>query len=165
MIGHRVPMTNTTLCILIQGEPPRRVLLGLKKEGFVAGKYTGFGGKVEEGGPVEAAALRELEEERGVSVLQENLRHMGRMEFLFPATPDWSQSVHVFVAISWMGEPEESREMLPVWFSVDDLPLEHMWQDAAHWLPRILSGERIRGRFTFRADNETIEALEIGAWV
>jgi 8-oxo-dGTP pyrophosphatase MutT (NUDIX family) len=164
VIGHHESIRDATLCILVQGEPPQRVLLGLKKAGFGAGKYAGFGGKVEAGESVEAAALRELEEEAGVRISRENLRHMGRLEFLFPAEPDWSQNVYVFVATSWTGEPTESREMLPVWFSVDDLPFDHMWQDNAHWLPRILLGERTRGRFTFGADNETIETLEIGAW-
>lgn len=46
---------------------PWRILLGLKKRGFGAGKWNGFGGKVEKGETIEAAALRELEEESGLS--------------------------------------------------------------------------------------------------
>lgn len=34
-----------------------RVLLGMKKRGFGMGKYNGFGGKVEPGESIEAAAL------------------------------------------------------------------------------------------------------------
>jgi hypothetical protein len=39
-----------------------------------------------------------------------------------------------------------------------------MWQDGAHWLPRILAGELIQARFVFQADNETIRELEIQPW-
>ncbi len=44
-----------TLYFVLQ---PGRVLLGLKKRGFGAGKYNGFGGKVEAGESIVAAALR-----------------------------------------------------------------------------------------------------------
>lgn len=154
-------MTETTLCFLFQGNPPERVLLGFKKIGFGAGKYTGFGGKVQPGETPSAAAIRELEEETGVQVREEELRPMGQFAFLFPAQPSWSQLVHVFVAESWEGTPKESREMMPAWFSIDEIPVKRMWEDGAHWLPHILAGERIQAHFTFGADNETIADMEI----
>ncbi len=157
-------MTEATLCILLREEPPRQVLLGLKKAGFGAGKYGGFGGKVEDGETVEDAALRELEEETGVRVLPEHLGYVARLEFLFPARPSWNHHVHVFLATCWLGEPQESREMSPEWFRVDDLPFDDMWQDGRHWLPSILAGERIWGRFTFRGDNETIQNMQLLEW-
>jgi hypothetical protein len=39
-----------------------------------------------------------------------------------------------------------------------------MWQDNAHWLPRVLAGERVRAVYTYGEDNETIERLEIQPW-
>jgi len=42
-------MKDRTLCFLMRGNPPSEVLLGFKKTGFGAGKYTGVGGKVEAG--------------------------------------------------------------------------------------------------------------------
>lgn len=164
MSDQAVPVTEATLCILVREEPPRQILLGLKKKGFGAGKYGGFGGKVEEGEAVETAAIRELEEETGLRVLPELLRYVARLEFLFPARPNWNHHVHVFLLASWLGEPEESGEMRPEWFAVDDLPFNGMWQDGRHWLPRILSGERILGRFTFREDNETIDSMNVREW-
>jgi 8-oxo-dGTP diphosphatase len=156
-------MTETTLCLLIQGNPPQRVLLGFKKVGFGAGKYTGFGGKVRPGETPSAAAIRELEEETGLQVRGAELQPMGQFSFLFPSRPRWSQLVHVFVAHSWEGTLKESREMIPTWFSVDEIPLERMWEDGAHWLPHILAGEPIQAHFTFGADNETIVDMEIRA--
>lgn len=159
-----VPLTEATLCILVCEQPAKQVLLGLKKAGFGAGKYGGFGGKIEEGESVETAALRELEEETGLRVLPERLSYVARLEFLFPARPNWNHHVHVFLVTSWLGEPQETREMSPEWFSVDDLPFEAMWKDGRHWLPRILAGDRIWGRFTFRADNEAIETMQVRDW-
>jgi 8-oxo-dGTP pyrophosphatase MutT (NUDIX family) len=157
-------MIDATLCFLVQGNPPERVLLGLKKAGFGAGKYGGFGGKVEANETVTMAAVRELEEEVGIKILERDLQRMGHLTFLFPANPAWSQVVHVFLVTTWDGNPAESPEMKPAWFTVDDIPFDRMWQDGPHWLPHILGGKRIRARFTFKEDNETIAEMEIETW-
>ncbi len=44
-----------TLVFLVDDD---RVLLGMKKRGFGAGKWNGFGGKVEPGETIEEAAIR-----------------------------------------------------------------------------------------------------------
>lgn len=152
----RTTMKDRTLCFLVRGTPAEEVLLGFKKNGFGAGKYAGIGGKVEANETVVSAAVRELEEEIGVRVAEHDLQLMGHLTFLFPSKPEWSQVVHVFQAEAWEGNPAESVEMKPVWFSVYHLPFEQMWQDAPHWLPNILSGEHIRMRFVFGDDNETV---------
>ena len=157
-------MKDATLCFPIRGNPANEVLLGFKKIGFGAGKYNGPGGKVEAGETVATAAIRELEEETGIKICKKDLQQMGHLTFLFPAKPSWNQVVYVFVVTTWEGTPTESTEMKPAWFKVDDIPFERMWKDGAHWLPRILAGERIRAMFTFREDNETIKEIEIETW-
>ena len=69
--------------------------------------------------------------------------------------------MHVFLVTRWDGPAVESREVRPRSFAVGDIPYDQMWQDSAHWLPRVLAGERVRARFTFGEDNETIEWLEM----
>jgi 8-oxo-dGTP pyrophosphatase MutT (NUDIX family) len=157
-------MRKATLCFLVQGSPPKDVLLGLKKAGFGAGKFNGFGGKVERSETVAMAAVRELQEEAGVQVSPEDLKEVAHLTFYFPASPSWDQAVHVFLATEWQGSPSESQEMMPAWFAVDDLPFDQMWQDDPHWLPRILAGERVRACFTFQEDNETLDQLEMAPW-
>ena len=154
-------MRDATLVFLIKGEPPSEILLGLKKAGFAQGKLNGFGGKVENGETIERAAVRELREETGVLVSEQDLRRMAHLTFVFPAKPGWDQVVHVFLARQWEGEPAESAEMRPAWYRVSEIPFETMWQDDPHWLPLILRGKRIRARFTFQADNETVAQVEI----
>ena len=157
-------LREATLCLLVRGNPPGHVLLGYKKEGFGAGKITAFGGKVEPGETPVAAAVRELEEETGITVALEDLLAVGQLCFLFPSRPAWSQLVHVFLSTGWMGVPQEGREMRPAWYAVDRLPYEQMWQDSLYWLPRFIAGERIRGRFVFDRDNETVVDVTIDAW-
>jgi 8-oxo-dGTP diphosphatase len=157
-------LKETTLCLLMKGNPPEHVLLGLKKEGFGAGKITGFGGKVEPGETPAAAAIRELEEETGIKVTPDDLQAVGQLHFMFPELPAWSQLVHVFLSREWVGIPREGREMRPVWFAVDRIPFEQMWHDGYYWLPRFLDGERIRGRFVFGADNETVAEACLETW-
>lgn len=157
-------MSDRTLCFLIRENPDHEVLLGLKKVGFGAGKYAGFGGKVEFGETIEAATVRELEEETGVKVSTNNLYPGGHLTFLFPFKPEWSQIVHVFWAKVWQGVPQESAEMNPVWCRLDEIPFESMWQDAAYWLPLVLQGKRIKARFVYKDDNETVGEAKIEDW-
>ena len=157
-------MQDGTLCFLVRGSPPEQVLLGYKKVGFGAGKVDGFGGKIEPDESVGAAAMRELEEECGVRIREDAMRAVARLDFRFPYHPAWSQIVYAFVATSWDGEPVETDEMVPRWFAVADIPYGRMWQDTPFWLPRVLAGECLRGRFVFASDNESVEQAEVLEW-
>jgi 8-oxo-dGTP pyrophosphatase MutT (NUDIX family) len=157
-------MVNATLCLLVRGNPPQEVLLGMKKTRFGAGKYNGFGGKVEPGETIAQAAVRELAEEAGVTVTAADLHPVGHLTFLFPHRREWEQVVHVFCAYAWQGRPAESEEMAPLWFQVNEIPYDQMWDDDRHWLPHVLAGERIQATFVYQADNETVERFEIAGW-
>jgi 8-oxo-dGTP pyrophosphatase MutT (NUDIX family) len=154
-------LRQSTLCLLLDPTIPTRLLLGYKKAGFGQGKFTGFGGKLEPGETVEAAAQREMLEESGIRVRPADFRLAGRLHFYFPARPDWSQQVTVYLVTAWQGEPQESDEMRPQWFSLDRIPYPAMWQDSRHWLPPILDGRRIRAEFVFQEDNESIQSVTV----
>jgi mutator protein MutT len=154
-------MRDATLVFLIRGNPVGEILLGYKKAGFAQGKLNGFGGKVEPGETIERATVRELEEEAGIRVAERDLARMAHLTFEFPSMPDWDQIVHVFLARRWEGEPVESREMKPAWYKVSEIPFSQMWQDDPHWLPRVLAGKRVRARFVFGSDNETVVAAQV----
>lgn len=158
-------LKQLTLCFPLHGQPVRQVLIGYKKAGFGAGKFAGFGGKVERGETIAQAAARELTEECGLTIAADHLDYAADLTFLFPASPAWNEQVHVFLARRWQGQPIETDEMRPAWHSPAALPFEQMWQDNRLWLPQVLAGQRLQGRFIFAADNETVEQFTLAALV
>jgi 8-oxo-dGTP pyrophosphatase MutT (NUDIX family) len=153
-------MRQATLC-LVAGKD--RILLGMKKRGFGSGKYNGFGGKPKKGESLEQAASRELVEEVGIRAGK--MRKVAELAFLFPHVPaekKWDQTMHVFLVEEWEGKPEESGEMKPEWFPFEKIPFGRMWQDDRHWLPLVLKGKKVKGRFVFAEDCESIESMELG---
>ena len=141
-----------TLCVIHE---PGRVLLGLKKRGFGAGRWNGFGGKVHEGETIEDAARREVMEEAGVSVPV--LEKMGVIDFEFVGDPV-ALEVHVFRAHEFTGEPRESDEMKPQWFPVGAVPFHAMWPDDLHWFPFLLSGKKFKAQFLFQGNDTILES-------
>lgn len=142
------------ICFLMRGN---EVLLGKKKEGFGKGNWVGIGGKIESGETIEQGLVRELQEEIGVVPM--NFKKIAVIDFYFPHVPDesWNQQVHAFSADSWEGEPVETEEILPRWFSRDALPFEGMWADAQHWLPAALGGRELSADFLF---DDTFKILD-----
>ena len=143
---------------LVQVLDGTRVLLGMKKRGFGAGKLNGFGGKVEPSDEsVPAAAARELAEESGLHAPAGALEFRGVLLFAYRGAPKLMR-VHLYVVRlrDCSGEPTESEEMAPRWFASSAIPYEQMWADDEHWLARVLDGESFEGRFTFAADQATI---------
>jgi 8-oxo-dGTP diphosphatase len=136
----------------------RQVLLGRKKKGLGLGNIVGLGGKLEPGESAVDAAVREVEEESGLTVTQDALTAMGVLTYLFPHKPAWSQRSNVFVTDRFSGVPRESDELNPVWFTIADLPVDEMWDDARHWLPGVLAGIPVRATFTFGEDLATVVA-------
>src|SRR3569623_1987984 len=132
-----------TLCLVTKDN---RVLLGMKKRGFGAGRWNGFGGKVQEGETIEEAAVREMKEESSVSVT--NLTEVGVLLFTFEGDPQVLE-VHIFKTDALGGEPEESEEMRPQWFDFEKVPYDDMWPDDRFWLPQVLAGREVRGAFSF----------------
>jgi 8-oxo-dGTP diphosphatase len=158
-----VPLISTCLCLLLRtrGDGIREVLLGYKKTGFGKGKIVAPGGHVEHGESAVAAAAREVKEETGIRVAQDALTEGAKLTFLFPERPSWDMDVAIFTSADWSGEATESDEIRPQWFPVTALPLDRMWDDGKHWLPRVLAGERLRATFSYAPDNETVAAATI----
>jgi 8-oxo-dGTP diphosphatase len=156
-------LTATCLCLLTRtgADGTREVLLGHKKTGLGTGKVVALGGHVEPGEAAAEAAAREVKEESGLCVTPGSLTWVAHITFLFPARPAWDMTVEIFTTPDWSGEPAESDEIRPQWFPVGALPFGRMWQDAPHWLPRVLAGERLTATFSYAGDNEAIAAQSI----
>ena len=151
---HKTTKKLLTLCIIHQH---RNVLLGMKKRGFGAGRWNGFGGKVAPGESIEEAAKREVKEEAGIDVV--GLQKTGIIEFEFQGNPEILE-VHVFKTDTFEGEPSESEEMRPEWFHVDEMPFGDMWPDDKHWMPLFFGGKKFKGKFLF-GESDTILTMHI----
>lgn len=127
-----------------------KILLGFKKRGFGEGRWNGFGGKVEKGETIEAAMKREVLEESGIKALK--YQKLGVINFHF-ADKDLQPEVHIFVITKYDGEPKESEEMKPRWFSFDKIPYDQMWPADGKWLPAFLAGKKFSGDIYFENNN------------
>lgn len=131
------------------------ILLIEKKRGHGAGKVNGPGGKIDPGETPLECAVRETEEELLVSV--KNARKVGELWFRMSDCPDII--CHVFLASDFIGTPTETEEAVPLWASLGAIPYDRMWEDDRHWLPLVLEGQSILGKFVF--DGETMIWKEI----
>ncbi len=140
-----------TLCLL---HTDTHVLLGMKKRGFGAGRWNGFGGKVEAGETIEEGARREMREEAGIEI--PILEKAGLMDFEFQGNPEILE-VHIFRARGHVGEPTESEEMLPKWFHQDEIPFSEMWPDDPHWIPLFFAEKKFQGKILFGEGDSILE--------
>src|SRR3989344_2534249 len=154
VIGHKDMKKLLTLCIIHQHP---KVLLGMKKRGFGAGRWNGFGGKVSSAETIEDAAKREVKEEAGIQV--KNLNKVGIIEFEFQDNPEILE-VHIFKSNNFSGEPIESEEMKPQWFHIDEIPFTSMWPDDKYWFPLFLQDKKFRGKFLFD-DSDKILSMNL----
>lgn len=125
-----------------------KVLLIRKKRGLGAGKINGPGGKLDPGETAQQCAHREVFEELCIRISSSN--NVGRLRFQF--ADDYSIDVQVFIATEFEGTPTETLEAAPLWFEPRQIPYNEMWADDRIWLPRVLSGEHVDGRFIFDGD-------------
>ncbi len=144
-------------CTLVFLRDKDRILLAMKKKGFGEGKFNGVGGKQEPNEDIEQTAIRESQEELGIT--PKKLKHMGILNFYFPHKPEWDQQVWVYFTENWDGEPTESEEMAPKWFHIEKIPYDDMWSDDIHWLPRVLKDESIEADFMFDEENNLLDMI------
>ncbi len=141
-----------TLCLVRKND---QVLLGVKKRGLGAGRWTGLGGKVEPGESIEEAIKREIFEESGITVLQ--VVKQGVLEFKFLGDPA-DYEIHVFSARDFKGEPAETNEIGPIaWFNISEIPYDKMWPDNRHWFQPLIAGKNLRGRFILGENDKIMD--------
>lgn len=139
------PTERATLCFVIRGG---EILLILKKRGLGAGKINAPGGRIEPGESALAAAIRETQEELGVTPLGVDER--GELHFQF--ADGYALHCTVFVASDCLGEAIETDEAVPRWTPLNAIPYHEMWADDIHWLPGVIAGKKFRAFFHFDGD-------------
>jgi len=147
------PRERANLCFVVRGD---EVLLIHKKRGLGAGKINGPGGRLEPGETAAEAAVREVQEELGVTPRHPQQR--GELHFQF--ADGYALHCTVFVADGCDGEPFETDEAIPLWVRHDEIPFDRMWADDAHWLPGVLEGRSFKGFFEFDNDRMLAHRVE-----
>ena len=142
-------LRKVSLCFIEQGE---EILLAMKKRGFGAGLWNGYGGKQKPGESIEETAMRETNEEIGVRI--NKMEHVATINFFF----DEEQKVCVYMIRDYSGKPVESEEMKPEWFDKKNIPYDKMWPDDKYWLPKVLEGKKLNATFVFGKGNIVKEA-------
>ena len=147
------PKEEGTLCFVIQDG---QILLIEKKRGLGAGKVNGPGGRIEKGETSEQGAIRETQEEVGITPT--GVQWAGELRFQF--RDGYSLHCTVYRASGWEGELMETAEAKPFWVRTDQIPYDRMWADDEQWMPRLLSGEKFRGWFEFDGDRMEWSKME-----
>ncbi len=127
-----------------------------KKRGLGAGKINGVGGRLEDGESPLEGILRETREELGITLIDP----INRGELHFQFLDGYSLFCTVFVASRFDGTPIETDEAEPLWFEIQELPFDEMWEDDKLWLPQALAGISFRGFFVFDGERMVSERLE-----
>ena len=146
-------MQRTTLVYLFNQK--WQILLAMKKRGFWAGKWNGFGGKPHWTETPAETSVRELLEESWISISADALSQKWLLHFIFDTKPEWSQDVHVFRA-SYDGEFTETEEMLPKWRDIDEIPYQDAWEDDPFWMPLLIKDQNFEMTFHFDDDGKML---------
>jgi len=148
------PREKGTLCFIIENG---KILLIEKKRGLGAGKVNGPGGRIEVGETAEQGAIRETQEEVGLTPT--GMEWAGELSFQF--RDGYSLHVELYRASGWTGELCETDEAKPFWCSTSEIPYGRMWADDEQWMPRLLAGEKFRGWFEFDGDRMEWFRMEV----
>jgi len=148
------PRERGVLCFIFrQGE----LLLILKKRGLGAGKINAPGGKIEPGESSLEAAIRETQEEVGLT--PHDPRPVGELFFQF--TDGYTLHCVVFRAEGHDGTEVETDEAVPRWTPLNAVPYDAMWADDGIWLPLLIAGRPFRGHFIFDGDTMLDHQIEV----
>jgi 8-oxo-dGTP diphosphatase len=139
-------MKLATLCYVKQGSQTLMIHRVKKENDMHAGKWNGLGGKFEAGETPEECAIREIQEESGLSAKNLNLK--GFLTFpAFANEEDWY--AFVFVVDQFEGELIDSPEGQLEWIDTDKLLELTLWEGDRIFLPWLEKPGFFSGKFIY----------------
>ena len=132
------------------------VLLGRKQRGVVAGFLNGFGGRVDFGEDIAAAAQREFTQETGGAEVADPVPR-GVVTFICEEGSTDSIEMHIFLATRLVGVPRDTQEMHSInWFRINETLFSWMCRGDQLWLPTVLEGGSVQGRIHYERPGDRI---------
>lgn len=146
----RTGSTEATLVIMRRGP---YVLLGEKKKARMGtGKLNAPGGRLEAGEASLRCAIREVEEEVGITLDPDQLQPIAIL--MCYARGELYQRVHVYFVEEFRGEPCETESMIPEFVHVDCLPFVRMHSGDVFWFADAVHGRKFRLWIWYRLPGE-----------
>lgn len=150
-------MLQTTLWLMLKDW---NIFLWEKKRWFAKGVLNWVWWKQDAWETLEECMIREANEEIWIDIF--NMNYLWVLHFYFNEKKEWNQDVHLYNIIEYSWVIIESEEIKPLWFNLDDIPYNRMWEDDTIWLPRVLSWEKnIEYNFFFDKENWKMTKYEL----
>jgi 8-oxo-dGTP diphosphatase len=136
-------MEETTLCFVINSG---KILLIRRKKGIGKGFLNGPGGRIKKGERALDCAIREVQEETGITPIKP--KKFGFVEFYLDNKMTYR--AYIFVAEDFSGYLKETEAAKPGWFPLDKIPFGKMFaEDKQYWVPLVIEKKAFKGRFYF----------------
>lgn len=133
-------MTQTkdqaTICFFIKYNKVMLILIDYDQaDGFGGQKWTGPGGHLDKKEPPKTGAVREIKEEVGLDVAENDLKKVLLVK------GDNNIMLHIFIVSKWRGKLKTNDPTIKKvkWFDFDKIPYAQMHKGNSNWLPQILS--------------------------
>ncbi len=150
-------MIEATMVFLLSGN---HMLLGQKTKSHCIGKLVPPGGKIDPGESVYRYAVRETEDECGLTPVM-NRQPVGSIYCHYPPESQKDIPVHVFRAIRYKGDLRDSNELNDVqWYSATESTYDRMMAGDRFWVPHVMRNIPFQAELWYDADSKlTREAI------
>lgn len=144
-----------------------KIILSKKMRKIGAGKWNGYGGRIEEQQDKITNLLDEVKDECGVILDKEKCKELGVAYFYFDDKSFNDLKVYVFRIDEFDGYPKETEEMgEPKEFDLDKIPYEEMMLGDDEFLHFVLENKKFEGEIHFLENGEKMVSAkfkEIGS--
>lgn len=126
-----------------------KIILAKKKRKIGVGLYNGYGGRVEDHESLFGCLCREIEEECGLVIQEENCNELGYIDFYFNNT-NTILKVYIYRVDNFINYPIETEEMgQPKEFDINNLPYNEMMVGDDLFMPFVVASKKFAGGIHF----------------
>lgn len=133
-------MKKTTLCYIRHEDEYLMLYRNKKKNDLNEGFWIGFGGKVEPGESETEGAIREIWEETGMTVSEDQMVYVGLIHFISDKWEDEDMYLYE-VYPGYKAENVECNEGTAEWVQIKKLSSLPMWEGDRIFMDKMLAGE------------------------